>query len=76
MIHAVPECLAKLEAFAGKHVDGHAPLLSGQPLNAYLAAGIRTDHETTGPAEAMEKLRKGMAILIREGFPSRRICMR
>ncbi len=71
IIHAVPECLAKLEAFAGKHVDGHAPLLSGQPLNAYLAAGIRTDHETTGPAEAMEKLRKGMAILIREGSVSK-----
>ncbi len=55
----------------GKHVDGHAPLLSGIPLNAYLAAGIRTDHETTSAAEAMEKLRKGMAILIREGSVSK-----
>jgi adenine deaminase len=71
VVHAAPDCLAKLDAFAGRHVDGHAPLLSGLPLNAYLAAGIRTDHETTGPAEAMEKLRKGMAILIREGSVSK-----
>lgn len=62
-----PALLAKLAGFAGRHVDGHAPLLSGLPLNAYLAAGIRTDHECTGLGEAREKLRKGMAVLLREG---------
>ena len=62
-----PGLLAKLEAFAGGHIDGHAPLLRGLPLNAYLAAGIRTDHECTLLEEAQEKLAKGMVVLMREG---------
>lgn len=66
-----PACLAKLEAFSDRHVDGHAPLLSGLDLNGYLAAGIRTDHETTTPEEALEKIRKGMIVLIREGSVSK-----
>ena len=52
-------------------MDGHAPLLSGTDLNAYLATGIRTDHEATSAKEAREKLSKGMAILIREGSVSK-----
>ncbi len=71
VLNAVPECLAKLTLFAGRHIDGHAPLLRGFDLNAYLAAGIRTDHETTTPEEALEKLSKGMQILIREGSVSK-----
>ncbi len=71
VIHAAPEVLAKLEMWQDGHIDGHAPLLSGTALNAYLAARIRTDHETTSVAEALEKLRKGMAILIREGSVSK-----
>lgn len=71
VIHRDPACLAKLEAFSNRHVDGHAPLVRGQDLNAYLAAGIRTDHETTTADEAREKLAKGMAILIREGSVSK-----
>jgi adenine deaminase len=59
--------LDKLLAFAGRHVDGHAPLLRGYDLNAYLAAAIRTDHEATSLAEGEEKLRKGMHLLAREG---------
>jgi adenine deaminase len=71
VVHAALDVVEKLAAFADGHIDGHAPLLSGQALNAYCAALIRTDHETTGPDEAMEKLRKGMAILIREGSVSK-----
>ncbi|MBM22012.1 MAG: adenine deaminase [Stappia sp.] len=63
--------LAKLAAFQGGHIDGHAPLLSGLDLNGYLAAGIRTDHEATTADEAREKLAKGMTILIREGSVSK-----
>jgi adenine deaminase len=59
--------LDKLLAFAGWHVDGHAPLVRGYDLNAYLAAAIRTDHESTSFEEGQEKLRKGMHILMREG---------
>jgi adenine deaminase len=62
-----PGCLAKLAAFQGRPIDGHAPLLSGLDLNGYLAAGVRTDHETTNAAEALEKLFKGMQVLVREG---------
>ncbi len=66
-----PQVLDKLLAFQDRHVDGHAPLLSGRDLNAYLAAAIRTDHEATSAAEAREKLTKGMTILIREGSVSK-----
>jgi len=66
-----PTCIAKLEAFQGGHIDGHAPLLRGMALNGYLAAGIRTDHETTTADEAREKLSKGMHILVREGSVSK-----
>ncbi|NVP58066.1 adenine deaminase [Mycoplana rhizolycopersici] len=71
VIHKDPVCIAKLEAFQGGHIDGHAPLLSGRDLNGYLAAGIRTDHECTSAEEALEKIRKGMHILIREGSVSK-----
>lgn len=71
VLNADPGVLAKLAAFQGGHIDGHAPLLSGLALNGYLAAGIRTDHEATSAAEAREKLSKGMAILIREGSVSK-----
>jgi adenine deaminase len=63
--------LAKLAAFQGRRIDGHAPLLRGLGLNGYLAAGIRTDHETTNVPEAVEKLSKGMQILVREGSVSK-----
>ena len=71
VLHRDPGCLAKLEAFSHRHIDGHAPLVRGMDLNGYLAAGIRTDHETTTEDEAREKLAKGMAILIREGSVSK-----
>ena len=51
----------------GKIVDGHAPKLSGKILDEYISAGIMSDHESTEPDEAMEKLRKGMYLMIREG---------
>jgi adenine deaminase len=66
-----PECLDKLVAFQDRHIDGHSPLLSGRALNAYLSCGVRNCHETTGLAEAREKLSKGMQILIREGTVSK-----
>ncbi|MBG6209596.1 adenine deaminase [Labrenzia sp. EL_126] len=66
-----PNVLAKLAAFQDGHIDGHAPLLSGLGLNGYLAAGIRTDHEATTAEEALEKLSKGMTILMREGSVSK-----
>lgn len=63
--------MAKLEAWQGRHIDGHAPLLRGHDLNGYIAAGIRTEHEATTAEEGLEKLRKGMRVLIREGSVSK-----
>jgi adenine deaminase len=68
--------LAKVEAArrAGdRHVDGHAPGLSGKALNAYLAAGVGSDHECTTFEEALEKRRLGMWIMIREGSAARNL---
>jgi adenine deaminase len=53
--------------------DGHAPLLSGNDLNAYVLAGLQSDHECTALAEAQEKLERGMYIFIREGSTERNI---
>ncbi len=63
--------MAKLRLFEEGHIDGHCPLLSGKDLNAYCAAGIRTEHEATTAQEAREKLQKGMRVLIREGSVSK-----
>ena len=71
MIFRDPEAMKKLRLFEGGHIDGHCPLLSGRDLNAYIAAGIRTEHEATSPEEAREKLQKGMRVLIREGSVSK-----
>ena len=71
VVNRDPGCMAKLEAWQGRHIDGHAPLLTGRDLNAYIAAGIGTEHEATSVAEALEKLRKGMRVLVREGSVSK-----
>src|ERR1051326_1820857 len=61
------QTLSKLIAAGSRPKDGHAPLLSGRSLDAYVIAGIGSDHECTNLNEALEKLRKGMHIMIREG---------
>jgi adenine deaminase len=70
------EALAKIEAArrsGDRHIDGHAPGLTGRALNAYLAAGVRSDHECTTYQEALEKRRLGMWIMIREGSAARNL---
>ena len=62
-----PDALAKLAAFSGRPIDGHAPLVAGDALNALLAAGIANDHECSTPQEALAKIRRGMTILVRAG---------
>lgn len=59
--------MEKLALFQDKMIDGHAPGLTGSDLQRYRNAGVRTDHECTNYLEALEKLRAGMKILIREG---------
>jgi adenine deaminase len=57
----------KLVMYGNKVLDGHAPALTGKALNAYVASGIGSEHECTTVTEALEKLRLGMTIFIREG---------
>jgi len=61
-----PDVHAKLDTFAGRPVDGHGPGLGGRWLDAYIACGVGSDHECLRADEAMEKLRRGMRIFLRE----------
>jgi adenine deaminase len=61
------DVLDKLKIASHKRIDGHAPGVTGKDLNAYIAAGVQSDHECTTVDEALEKLRLGMFIMIREG---------
>ena len=65
--------LEKLALAVDVHVDGHAPGVLGKPLNAYAAAGIRSDHEALTPEEGRERLRAGMWLLIREASMARNL---
>jgi len=67
VIFGDPTMLAKIALAEGKIIDGHAPGLSGYQLNAYLATGIMSDHESVTYAEGKEKLERGMMLMIREG---------
>ena len=68
-----PDVLAKLEVRGASHADGHAPGVLGRDLDAYAAAGIRSDHEATTYEEALEKRRRGMWVLIREASNARNL---
>ncbi|MCG3191356.1 MAG: Adenine deaminase [Thermoanaerobaculia bacterium] len=70
-----PGVRAKVESArsAGVPIDGHSPLLSGLDLNAYIGAGIRSDHECLSASEAREKARRGMSIWIREGTAAKNL---
>jgi len=61
------DVLQRIRAVGRRPIDGHAPGLGGKDLNAYLAAGPRSDHESTALEEGREKLRRGMYLMIREG---------
>ncbi|MFC1994431.1 adenine deaminase [Chloroflexota bacterium] len=67
VIYRDKEVMEKIKLFEGRVLDGHAPGLGGKDLNAYVAAGILSDHESTSYKEGEEKLRRGMYLMIREG---------
>ena len=68
-----PSVLAKMEAFRGRIVDGHSPGVTGQWLNAYVAAGVGSDHECVTAEEATERLRLGMYVFMREATGARNL---
>jgi len=73
VISADPEMLERIAVAGGRRVDGHAPGVLGRALDAYLAAGVESDHECTELDEAIEKRAKGMWIFIRQGSASQNL---
>lgn len=67
------QVLEKIELFREKVLDGHCPSLTNHDLQAYLTAGIRSDHETTVQSEALEKLENGMFLMVREGSTAKNL---
>jgi len=67
VIRGDAQIMQKIGLACGKIVDGHAPGLMGKELNAYISAGIMSDHESTSLEEAREKIRRGLWIMVREG---------
>jgi adenine deaminase len=68
-----PEMLARIAAAGGRRVDGHSPGVLGRALDAYLAAGVESDHESTTLEEVVERRRKGMWVFIRQGSASQNL---
>jgi adenine deaminase len=73
VLMGLQEILEKLILFQDGVIDGHGPSLSGNDLQAYLTAGIRSDHETSDRAEGMEKVKNGMMLMIREGSTTKNL---
>jgi adenine deaminase len=73
VINGDPEMLARVAAAGSRRVDGHSPGVRGRALDAYLAAGVESDHECTELEEAAEKRRKGMWVFIRQGSASQNL---
>ena len=65
--------LEKILLFKDQVLDGHCPLVRGYDLQAYMAAGIRSDHESTQKEEGLEKLENGMMLMIREGTSAKNL---
>jgi adenine deaminase len=73
VIAADPEMLARIRVARHRRVDGHSPGVLGPALDAYLAAGVESDHECTRLEEAIERRRKGMWVFIRQGSASQNL---
>ncbi len=73
VINGDEEVHKRILAAGWKKVDGHAPAVTGMKLNAYIFSNIDSDHESTSAGEALEKLRKGMHVLVREGTSERNL---
>jgi adenine deaminase len=72
-ISADKKILDKIKGACGKTIDGHAPGLKGKNLCAYIAAGVMSDHECTSLDEALERIRLGMTVMIREGTAAKNL---
>ena len=75
VVQNAPDCIEKLQKTReyGKQIDGHAPGLSGKGLNAYVTAGVASDHECSEFEEAREKLSRGQWIMVRQGTAAKNL---
>lgn len=73
VLNLLPDVLDKLDLFSDKVIDGHCPQLTGKDLAAYVSAGISSDHECSDKEEALEKLRNGMHLMLREGTAAKNV---
>jgi len=67
------QALEKIALFSDMIIDGHCPSVRGRDLDAYMTAGIRSDHEATSRIEGLEKMESGMTIMIREGTSAKNL---
>lgn len=72
-VNGNPHVLDKINDYQDKVIDGHAPGLLGKDLNAYVLAGVETDHECVEPVELIEKVKRGMYIHLREGSQTKNV---
>jgi adenine deaminase len=73
LLGAEREIFAKLQAAANLPRDGHSPALRGPAVQAYVAAGVGSDHESTGVEEARDKIAAGMTLMMREGSTEKNV---
>ena len=73
VINFNPDMMDKLEVFRDKIIDGHSPCISPKILDAYIISGIKTDHECETPIEAVEKIRRGLYVMLRLGSAARNL---
>ncbi|MFU0825079.1 adenine deaminase [Clostridium sp.] len=73
VVYGKEDMLNKIALFKDKHIDGHCPNIDEYWLNAYLNAGITTDHECTTPEEAIRKVKKGMYVMLRQGSAAKNL---
>lgn len=73
VINKSSSMIKKLKLFHDKIIDGHCPQVYGNNLNAYVSSGIKTDHECLTMEEVIEKIKKGMYVMLREGSAARNL---
>ncbi|WP_179631936.1 adenine deaminase [Clostridium peptidivorans] len=73
VINCTEWILKKINMFKDKVIDGHCPQISEDSLNAYITAGVKTDHECSDAKQALDKVRRGMYVMIREGSAAKNL---
>lgn len=73
VINSDPDMMDKLEIFKDKIIDGHSPCIDPKILDAYIVSGVKTDHECETTIEAIEKVRRGLYVMLRQGSAAKNL---